>query len=54
MHPYFIIRAIGWLLFIVGSLIMCYNLWRTILGHHAGEKSPENIDNAIAAHALGE
>lgn len=54
MQPYFIIRAIGGLLFIVGSLIMCYNLWRTILGHHAGEKSPENIDNAIAAQALGE
>lgn len=54
MQPYFIIRAIGGLLFIVGSIIMCYNLWRTILGHHAGEKSPENIDNAIAAQALGE
>lgn len=54
MQPYFIIRAIGGLLFIVGSLIMCYNLWRTILGHNAGEKSPENIDNAIAAQALGE
>ncbi|MCC3862277.1 cytochrome-c oxidase, cbb3-type subunit I [Pseudemcibacter aquimaris] len=54
MQPYFIIRAVGGLLFIVGSLIMCYNLWRTILGHTAGEKSPENIDNAIAAQALGE
>ena len=54
MQPYFIIRAIGGLLFIIGSLIMCYNIWRTILGHRAGEKSPENIDNAIAAQALGE
>lgn len=54
MQPYFIIRAIGGLLFIVGSLIMCYNIWRTILGHRAEEKSPENIDNAIAAQALGE
>lgn len=54
MQPYFIIRAIGGLLFIVGSLVMCYNLWRTILGHSANEKSPENIDNAIAAQALGE
>ncbi|MDG1994952.1 MAG: cytochrome-c oxidase, cbb3-type subunit I [Emcibacteraceae bacterium] len=54
MQPYFIIRALGGLMFIVGSLVMCYNLWRTILGHSANEKSPENIDNAIAAQALGE
>ena len=54
MQPYFIIRAVGGLLFIVGSLVMIYNLWRTILGHTAGEPSPENIDNAIAAQALGE
>ena len=28
--------------------------WRTILGNAANEKAPENIDNAIAAQALGE
>ncbi|MBT5185956.1 MAG: cytochrome-c oxidase, cbb3-type subunit I [Kordiimonadaceae bacterium] len=54
MQPYFIIRAVGGLLFIIGGLVMCYNLWRTILGHSADEKAPENIDNAIAAQALGE
>ena len=54
MQPYYIIRAIGGLLFIVGSVVMVYNLWRTILGHTAGEESPENIDNAIASQALGE
>lgn len=54
MQPYYIIRAIGGLLFIVGSLVMVYNLWRTILGHTAGEESPENISKAIAAQALGE
>lgn len=54
MQPYFIIRAVGGLLFIVGSLIMVYNLWRTILGHSANEATPENIDSAIAAQALGE
>jgi len=30
MHPYYIIRAIGGALFLVGALIMVYNLWRTI------------------------
>ena len=32
MKPYYIIRAIGGLLFIVGALIMAYNVWRTIRG----------------------
>ncbi|HRK24126.1 MAG TPA: cytochrome-c oxidase, cbb3-type subunit I [Beijerinckiaceae bacterium] len=29
MNPYYIIRAIGGLLFVAGSLIMAYNLWKT-------------------------
>jgi cytochrome c oxidase cbb3-type subunit 1 len=32
MHPYYVVRAIGGLLFVAGSLIMVYNLWRTIRG----------------------
>jgi len=32
MHPYYIIRATGGLLFVFGSLIMVYNIWRTIRG----------------------
>ncbi len=32
MHPYYIIRAVGGLLFVIGSLIMAYNVWRTIRG----------------------
>jgi cytochrome c oxidase cbb3-type subunit 1 len=32
MHPFYIIRALGGGLFVVGSLIMAYNLWRTIRG----------------------
>jgi cytochrome c oxidase cbb3-type subunit I len=32
MHPFYIIRAIGGLLFIVGALLMAYNLWRTARG----------------------
>ena len=30
MHPFYVIRAIGGALFLVGALIMAYNLWRTI------------------------
>ncbi len=32
MHPMFIIRAFGGLLFLIGALIMVYNLWRTARG----------------------
>jgi cytochrome c oxidase cbb3-type subunit I len=30
MHPFYVIRAIGGVLFLVGALIMVFNLWRTI------------------------
>jgi cytochrome c oxidase cbb3-type subunit 1 len=32
MKPYYVIRAIGGLLFVIGSLIMVYNIWKTIRG----------------------
>lgn len=32
MHPYYIIRAIGGLLYLSGMLIMVYNCWKTITG----------------------
>jgi cytochrome c oxidase cbb3-type subunit I len=30
MHPFYVIRTIGGLLFLLGALIMAFNLWRTI------------------------
>ena len=32
MHPYYIIRALGGALYLIGALIMVYNLWRTARG----------------------
>jgi cytochrome c oxidase cbb3-type subunit 1 len=32
MHPFYIIRAMGGALFVLGALIMVYNLWRTARG----------------------
>ena len=32
MHPFYIIRAIGGGLFVLGSLLMAYNLWQTAKG----------------------
>ena len=38
MHPYYIIRAFGGLLYLSGAFIMAYNLWRTVKGDvRAGE-----------------
>ncbi|MFA7588603.1 MAG: cytochrome-c oxidase, cbb3-type subunit I, partial [Novosphingobium sp.] len=30
MHPYYIARAIGGLLFLIGAVIGCWNIWKTI------------------------
>lgn len=30
MHPFYVIRALGGALFLVGALIMAFNLWRTV------------------------
>ena len=30
MHPYYVIRALGGSLFLIGALLMAYNVWRTI------------------------
>jgi cytochrome c oxidase cbb3-type subunit 1 len=32
MHPFYVVRALGGILFLVGALIMTYNLWRTARG----------------------
>ncbi|MEK7735309.1 MAG: cbb3-type cytochrome c oxidase subunit I, partial [Pseudomonadota bacterium] len=32
MHPFYIVRMLGGLLFLSGMFIMAYNLWRTIAG----------------------
>ena len=32
MHPYYIIRFLGGLLYLIGMLIMAYNVYKTIRG----------------------
>jgi cytochrome c oxidase cbb3-type subunit 1 len=39
MHPYYVIRALGGVLFLLGALIMVYNLYRTIRGDVRAEAS---------------
>ena len=48
MHPYYVIRAAGGALFVIGSLIMAYNLWRTARGD-LREEAPEAAPRRAAA-----
>ncbi len=38
MHPFYVIRALGGALYLLGALIMVYNCWRTIRGDLKDEK----------------
>jgi cytochrome c oxidase cbb3-type subunit 1 len=37
MHPFYIIRALGGLLFLIGALIMAWNLWKTVTAAETAE-----------------
>ncbi|QLH39777.1 MAG: cytochrome-c oxidase, cbb3-type subunit I [Defluviicoccus sp.] len=41
MHPYYVIRATGGTLFLLGGLIMAYNLWKTVKGEIRDEQAFE-------------
>ncbi len=49
MHPYYIIRALGGTLFLIGALIMAYNLWRTARGD---ARAVEMLPRATPAPAV--
>ena len=40
MHPFYLIRALGGLLFVIGAAIMAYNLFRTMRGDLRDETAP--------------
>jgi cytochrome c oxidase cbb3-type subunit 1 len=48
MHPFYVIRALGGILFLAGALIMVYNLVRTVRGDIREEK-PMVAEPAAAA-----
>ena len=51
MHPYYVIRALGGVLFLVGALLMIYNVYRTIRGDERAEERLPARDAAPAATA---
>ncbi len=46
MHPYYVIRAFGGVLFLIGGLIMAYNMYRTVRGDVRVEKPFEAAPGA--------
>src|SRR6266581_2129884 len=46
MHPFYIIRAAGGALFLIGALIMAYNLWMTVRVGEAEVQSPVALQPA--------
>ena len=43
MHPYYIARAVGGLLFLIGGCIGAYNIWMTIRTPERGRRSAPAI-----------
>jgi cytochrome c oxidase cbb3-type subunit I len=46
MHPFYMIRAAGGALFLIGSLVMAYNLWMTVRAAEAEVPSPVALQPA--------
>ncbi len=49
MHPFYVIRAIGGILFLTGALVMVYNCWRTIRGELRTEEPMAPVAAPVAA-----
>ena len=50
MHPFYVIRALGGALFLIGALIMAFNLWMTVRSESAAEMP--RVDEAPAPLAM--
>jgi cytochrome c oxidase cbb3-type subunit 1 len=48
MHPYYVIRALGGILFLAGALLMAFNLYRTIRPSVVEERAPASLALAPA------
>jgi len=46
MHPFYVIRALGGVLFLIGALMMAYNLWRTARGDVRQSETDNLVLNA--------
>ncbi len=49
MHPFYVIRAIGGVFFLIGALIMVYNLYRTMRGDLREEAGANRLASPVPA-----
>jgi cytochrome c oxidase cbb3-type subunit 1 len=49
MNPFYVIRALGGAFFVAGSLIMAWNVWKTITVGEAVEEAPQAMQPALMA-----
>jgi len=54
MHPFYVIRATGGLLFLIGALLMTYNLWRTARGDQPVDETDQPTVAAAPEFRPGE
>jgi len=52
MHPFYIIRMTGGLLFLLGAFLMAYNVYRTAKGDQRDER-PYEVSNEPQAQLQG-
>jgi cytochrome c oxidase cbb3-type subunit 1 len=49
MHPYYVIRALGGAFFVAGSLIMAWNIWKTITSAESAAEEALPAQPALVA-----
>jgi len=49
MHPYYIARAIGGALFLIGALVATYNIWMTVRSPATADEAGSDMPAALAA-----
>ena len=49
MHPYYLIRGFGGVLFLLGAILMAYNLVKTMKGHVRDEPAMDSVPAAAGA-----
>jgi cytochrome c oxidase cbb3-type subunit I len=47
MFPYYVLRAVGGIMYLAGSLIMAFNITMTILGYERQEKLPGSVPASL-------
>ena len=52
LHPYYIARAFGGLLYLLGGLVMAYNIWMTIRGKVRDERPIIEPKRSVSASSI--